>query len=191
MGKIQRDQCVSDLFDKTTYFGSLLASLGRLGTRIRHTLSAQVITCTEKCGKITFLSVVGPPGAPFGRHLPSCGRQRGGLDRTLANYEGTWGDFCTTFSKKAHFVILAPRWSETTTFGGLAVQVGATWSLKSHPGDARGSQNGGQDKHGSKSCRLFRVGGEVVCQSYGNNCKSAGNQVKPEVKVYITDKSYD
>ena len=38
---------------------------------------------------------------------------------------------------------------------------------------------------------FFRVGGEVVCQSYGNRRNSAENQVTSEVKVYLTDKSYD
>ena len=63
--------------------------------------------------------------------------------------------------------------------------------VESHPGEARGSQSGGLDKQGTKSCQLFRVGGEVVCQRYGNRRNQAGNQVGSEVQVYLNDKTYD
>ena len=57
--------------------------------------------------------------------------------------------FESNMPERSGFVILVPRLGETTTFEGPAAQVGATWSIKSHPGDAWGSQNGVQ---GGKKC---------------------------------------
>ena len=65
----------------------------------------------------------------------------GPLDRLL---KGLGPTFESNIVEKSVFAILVPRLGETTTSEGLAAQVGATWSIKSHPGDARGSQNGGQ-----------------------------------------------
>jgi len=40
--------------------------------------------------------------------------------------------------------------------------------------------------------RTKKIGqGKLVCQSYGNGRAGSQNQVKPEVKVYRSDKSYD
>jgi len=43
---------------------------------------------------------------------------------------------------------------------------------------------------GKKAVKFGRSG-RSCCRSYGNHRKPGGNQVKAEVKVYLTDKSYD
>ena len=62
----------------------------------------------------------------------------GPLDRLLKGHGPT---FESNIVETSVFAILVPRLGETTTFQGLAAQVGATWSIKSHPGHARGGQN--------------------------------------------------
>ena len=52
--------------------------------------------------------------------------------------------FESKLQEKFDFAILTPLPGKTSTFGGLAGQVGATWSRKSHPGDARSNRIGGQ-----------------------------------------------
>ena len=83
----------------------------------------------------------------------------GPLDRLLKGLGPTFG---SNIVEKSVFVILMPRPSETTTFEGLAAQVGATWSIKSHPGGAWGSQSGGQG--GKKGARSGQSG-RPACQS--------------------------
>ena len=119
------------------------------------------------------------------RSLGSPGRLFGSLHRLLTLLGPT---FESNLVEKSVFAILVPRLGETTTFEGLAAQVGATWSIKSHPGDARGSRNGGQ---GSQKGARSGQSGRPVCQSYGTRRKAGQNQVKSEVKVYLSDKSYD
>ena len=86
----------------------------------------------------------------------------GPLDRLM---KGLGPTFERNIVEKSVFVILVPRLGETTTFEGLAAQVGATWSIKSRPRSARGSQSGGRDsKNGAKTGQS----GRPVCGSYGN-----------------------
>ena len=86
----------------------------------------------------------------------------GPLDRLL---RGLGPTFESNIVEKSVFAILVPRVCETTTFMGLAAQVGATWSIKSRPRGARGSKSGGQDsKKGAKTGQS----GRPVCGSYGN-----------------------
>ena len=109
----------------------------------------------------------------------------GSLDRLL---KGLGPTFESNIVEKSVFAILVPRLGETTTFEGLAAQVGAPWSIKSRPRTTHGSQSGGQDsKNGAKTGQS----GRPVNRSYGTGRESAGNQVKSEVKVYLSDKSYD
>ena len=109
----------------------------------------------------------------------------GPLDRLL---KGLGPTFESNIVENLGFAILMPRLGETITFEGLAAQVGATWSIKSHPGDARGSRNGGQ---GSQKGAGSGQSGRPVCQSYGTRRKPGRTQVKSEVKVDLSDKSYD
>ena len=53
--------------------------------------------------------------------------------------------FRSDMTEMSSFAILVPRLRETTTFEGLAAQVGATWSIKSRPRSAQGSQSAGRD----------------------------------------------
>ena len=96
--------------------------------------------------------------------------------------------FASNLQEKLDFAILTPLCSKTSTFGGLAGQVGATWSRKSHPRDARGGQSGGQ---GGKKGAGSGQSGRPVCRSYGNGRNSAENQIRAEVKVYLTGEPYD
>ena len=92
----------------------------------------------------------------------------GPLDRLL---KGLGPTFESNIVEMPVFPILVPRFGETTTFEGLATQVGATWSIKSHPGDARGSQSGGRDsKKGAKTGQSGRLG----CQTSGTQWNPAG-----------------
>ena len=60
--------------------------------------------------------------------------------------------------EKLIYTILIPFCSGIYVFRGLAVQVGATWSIKSLPGDARGGQNGGQDgKRGDRYRKVLTI----------------------------------
>ena len=65
---------------------------------------------------------------------------------------------------------------------------GSTLEAPGEPGDAWGTV---LQTLGSLWDARSGQSGRPVCQSYANLRASAANQVKAEVKVYLTDKSYD
>ena len=112
----------------------------------------------------------------------------GSLEGPCSHHESYFGIIRPAFGpqnmENTHFVILMPLCSETTTFERLGCRVGASRAPKMV----------------SRTVRTAKPGdfGRLVCRSYGTHAKhygkvmkSAGNQVKSEDKVYLTDKSYD
>ena len=67
---------------------------------------------------------------PLGKHWTPFGHQVGALDVIFGSLDRLLRVLGPTFEsntpEKSGFVILVPRLSETTTFEGLAAQVGAT-----------------------------------------------------------------
>ena len=96
-----------------------------------------------------FLSILGGPWGALGRHLAPFRHLVGALGEFFCSLDRLsmvpGPTFGRHFTKSYTFLILIPLCSGIGAFRGLAVQVGATGSIKSHPGDARGGQNGGQD----------------------------------------------
>ena len=109
----------------------------------------------------------------------------GPLDRLL---KGLGPTFERNIVEKSVFVILVSRLGETTTVEGPAAQVGATWSRKSRQRRARGEVGTAKKAPRQVSQVDLSVG---VMETTGNGRTGAETQVKAEVKVYLSDKSYD
>ena len=80
-----------------------------------------------------------------------------------------------------------PLSSGSASFAGLGVQVGATWAksvFRSPKSCLEVPSQSGQDR---------QVGpvGSVLLSELWNRPEKTQNQVKPEVKVYLSDKTYD
>ena len=140
MVRNSRNFCYSDMFDKQKIHIYLTPTYPPGGIRGSKWRSGghwdQLLSIFDRFWKSPG-HLLGVICAPVGALLVIFGP----LDRLL---KGLGPTFESNIVEKSVFAILVPRLGETTTFEGLAAQVGATWSIKSHPGDARGSQNGGR-----------------------------------------------
>ena len=127
-----------------------------------------------------FWVALGNSGASFGSVRAPSGAMGVifcSLDRLCMAPGPTFGRH---FSKSSTFVILIPLCSGIGGFRGLAVQVGATWSIKSHPGDARGSQNGGQ---GGQKGAGSGQSGRPVEKTSATQREPGQTQVRPDLKT--------
>ena len=125
----------------------------------------------------TILDPLGSAWEPFGRLWDGS--------------EGILADLLNKNAEKLGSRISTPLSNGMLTFEGPGCQK-QPWVGKFGCQEGQsGGQGGKKGARSGQSGRLFRVGGEVVCQSYGTRRNSAENQVTSEVKVYLTDKSYD
>ena len=112
----------------------------------------------------------------------------GPLDRLL---KGLGPTFESNIVGESVFAILMPRLGETTTFEDLAAQVGATSSRKSHPRGARGSQSRGQESKKDVCWPSESQAGSAALPQLWNSSGNRRESKSSEVKVYLTDNSYD
>ena len=105
----------------------------------------------------------GPPGPHFGRKWVKMIWETSCLDCT-----GASGSHMGCFQKKSSQGHIWEGFGHR--FGGPTAPLGGSL--------------------GKKAVKFGRTG-RSCCRSYGNQWKSSENQVKWEVKVYLTDKSYD
>ena len=136
---------------------------------------------------------------PLGTHLGTLGSP---LDALGPVWRSLWRHFrvpgptfSSKMSEKSDFVILMPLCSESLTFQGPRGQVGAPWPPNEpwmgplgQSGRPKWPRTGLAEGFGTAKVALQSG---TVCQSYGPDRKSAGNRIKAEVKVYLSDKSYD
>ena len=99
--------------------------------------------------------------------------------------------FLTISLKKCDFQISKLVCSIIATFARLGDQVGATRAQKLHSSGPKSRRTGKWEGSGQSS-QTGRFGPTVgAMEKSGNHHNSAENQVKSEVKVYLSDKSYD
>ena len=137
--------------------------------------------CCEKCCKTCC------PGAPLGSHWGSEGPAQESLGTVCPSLLRLRVVFWTIYLEKCNFGISMPFSNRIATFVCLGDQVGATWPQSSRRSGPKSPRTGKREGPGQSSQKSVRS----CCRSYGNCRKSAENQVRSEVKVYLTDKSYD
>ena len=95
------------------------------------------------------------------------------------------------YAEKLDLAISMPLSSGIAVCAGPGVRVGATWAEKSRPSGPKWLRRAKSEWPGPSSW-AGRFGLAVgVMETVANRRAAARNQVKPEVKVYLSDKSYD